>query len=198
MTTTPNPATETVTADANLIAELRALLAELDQDRVLPGGTWTASPLDDKSTLPPGSAQPPEDVKQYVVEDQLRTPSGNALIRGSVGIFGNERHARFTALAHQALPALLAEIERLSRPSYSERHVWQVWNEHDSSTHALYATEDDAKTGTIECWEEVEESCPDYSWQPARGDHSLELLVGGEPAGIYLTRQDVHGKAVAQ
>lgn len=106
--------------------------------------------------------------------------------------------AAFVAHAREDVPALLADLERLSRPSYSERHVWQVWNEHDSSTHALYATEDDAKTGTIECWEEVEESCPDYSWQPARGDHSLELLVGGEPAGIYLTRQDVHGKAVAQ
>ena len=121
-----------MTTNPHLIAELRALIAELEQDRVLPGGTWTASKLDAKSVLPP------EGVKRYVVEDQLRTPSGAALIRGSVGVFGDERHARFTALAHQALPALLAELETYEAlsPQQCPRGIHADWLIDSERTHA--------------------------------------------------------------
>ena len=90
---------------------------------------------------------------------------------------------------------LTAEIERLRRPSYSDRHVWQV-SEEDGRIDGLYATEDDGKKGSIDCYEEMEEPSPDYSWRK-REDNSLELLVGGEPVGIYVSRQDVFGRREA-
>ena len=83
-------------------------------------------------------------------------------------------------------------------PSYPAQHVWKVWDDKDrGATWAFYATEEDAKTGTITCWEEFGERCPDYSWRD-RGDHSLELLAGDEPTGVRLCRHDVHGKGGAR
>jgi hypothetical protein len=90
---------------------------------------------------------------------------------------------------------LRGELERAKRPSYSDWHVWMVWQE-ERPIHALYATEDDARQGSIDCWEEDEPSCPDYSWK-VHGDGRLELLVGGELAEVYITRMDVFGKAMA-
>jgi hypothetical protein len=81
-------------------AEIAAAVAEMDADRALSFGTWTASPVTEKTTLPPEQA--------FAVEDVARL--GNATIRGSVGVFGDERHAAFTALARDAVPALLAEL----------------------------------------------------------------------------------------
>lgn len=69
----------------------------------LPGGTWTASPRDEKSVLPPEMA--------HVVEDVLRTK--HSLLRSSVGVFGDERHAEFIAHAREDVSALLAEVRRL-------------------------------------------------------------------------------------
>jgi hypothetical protein len=69
----------------------------------LPGGTWTASPRDEKSVLPPEMA--------HVVEDVLRTK--HSLLRSSVGVFGDERHAGFIAHAREDVSALLAEVRRL-------------------------------------------------------------------------------------
>jgi len=89
---------------------------------------------------------------------------------------------------------LRAELERATRPSYSDWHVWMVWQE-ERPIHAVYATEDDAKQGSIDCWEEDEPSCPDYSWKVHANDR-LELLVGGELAEVYITRMDVFGKAM--
>lgn len=92
------------------------------------------------------------------------------------------------------LVRLRNELERAKRPSYSTQHVWTVWRE-ERPIHALYATEDDAKQGSIDCWEEDEPSCPDYSWK-AHADGRLELVVGGELADVYISRNDVFSKAM--
>ncbi|CAL9663661.1 hypothetical protein SUDANB1_07103 [Streptomyces sp. enrichment culture] len=81
-------------------AEFAAAVAELDADRALSFGTWTASPVTEKTTLPPEQA--------FAVEDVARM--GGATLRGSVGVFGDERHAAFTALARTAVSELLAEL----------------------------------------------------------------------------------------
>lgn len=81
-------------------AEIAAAVAELDADRMLAAGCWTASPVDEKSMLPPELA--------FAVEDVVRMES--ATIRGSVGVFGDERHAAFAALARTAVSELLAEL----------------------------------------------------------------------------------------
>lgn len=82
-------------------AEIAAAVSELDADRTLSFGTWTAGPVNEKSVLPPELA--------HVVEDVLRTENG-ATIRGSVGVFGDERIARFAAMARTAVGDLLAEL----------------------------------------------------------------------------------------
>lgn len=88
------------------------------------------------------------------------------------------------------------ELARVTRRSYSQQHVWQVWGGPDEGWHGLYASEDAAKTGSIECWEEGEAHCPDYSWQSLpHGD--LELLAGGDRTGIWISRRDVFGQAPA-
>ncbi|MCX5528986.1 hypothetical protein OG785_45330 [Streptomyces sp. NBC_00006] len=69
--------------------------------------------------------------------------------------------------------------------------VWTVWCE-DESTWGHFATEDAGKTGTIDYYQEQEERCPDYGWQ--QDGARLELLAGGEPTGIYLSRHPVYGK----
>ncbi|MEV5184197.1 hypothetical protein AB0K88_31095 [Streptomyces werraensis] len=92
-------------------AEIAAAVAELDADRSLSFGTWTASPVTEKTTLPPEQA--------FAVEDVARL--GNATIRGSVGVFGDERHAAFTALARDAVPALLAELAAVRAERNSAR-----------------------------------------------------------------------------
>jgi hypothetical protein len=84
------------------LAEIQARVAELGKHG-LPGGTWKASPTDGKSVLPPETA--------HVVEDVLRT--SGALLRSSVGVFGEAVHAEFAAHASEDVPALLAEIRRL-------------------------------------------------------------------------------------
>ncbi|MFE7972975.1 hypothetical protein [Streptomyces shenzhenensis] len=71
----------------------------------LPGGSWATSPRDEKSVVPPEMA--------HVVEDVLRTK--HSLLRSSVGVFGDERHAEFVAHAREDVPALLAEIRRLKQ-----------------------------------------------------------------------------------
>lgn len=105
-----------------------------------------------------------------------------------------ENQTRIVTHAAEALRARVTELEaelaRAKRPSYSNRHVWTVWRE-DQPIHAHYATEDDARQGSIGCWEEDESRCPDYSWKPDGA--RLELVVGGEAAGVYISRADVHG-----
>ncbi|MER5584070.1 hypothetical protein ABT090_20860 [Streptomyces asoensis] len=69
----------------------------------LPGATWEASSHDEKSVTPPEMA--------HVVEDVLRTK--HSLLRASVGVFGDERHAAFVAHAPEDVRALAAEVRRL-------------------------------------------------------------------------------------
>ena len=68
--------------------------------------------------------------------------------------------------------------------------VWTVWHQ-DESVYAHYATEEAAKYGTIDCWQEDEPSCPDYSWR--QDGPRLELVVGGEHGGVYASRHRVYG-----
>ncbi|MEU9670365.1 hypothetical protein AB0E25_33290 [Streptomyces bobili] len=68
--------------------------------------------------------------------------------------------------------------------------VWVVWRE-DESPYGHFATEDAAKRATIDCWEEDEPSCPDYSWR--RDGPRWELVVGGEHGGVYASRHRVYG-----
>lgn len=72
-------------------------------NRGLPGGTWTASPRDEKSVVPPEMA--------HVVEDVLGTQ--HSLLRSSVGVFGDEAHAAFVARAPEDVDVLVAEVRRL-------------------------------------------------------------------------------------
>jgi signal transduction histidine kinase len=69
----------------------------------IPGGTWTATPRDEKSVMPPELA--------HVVEDVLQT--GGARLRSSVGVFGDPAHAEFVAHAREDVAAMAAEIRRL-------------------------------------------------------------------------------------
>jgi hypothetical protein len=85
-------------------AEIAAAVAAVKEFPDL--GTWTAGPRDAKSVLPPAPA--------YVVEDVLRTSRG-CVMRFSVGVFGEEQHAAFTALARTAVGELLAEMTLLRK-----------------------------------------------------------------------------------
>ena len=85
------------------LAEIQARMDRLNADRTLTGGTWTASPVNDKSVLPPEQA--------HVVEDVVQTAS--FVTRASVGVFGDERHAQFAAAAREDMPWLVDEIVRL-------------------------------------------------------------------------------------
>ncbi|OUD03368.1 hypothetical protein [Streptomyces swartbergensis] len=88
--------------DDQRLAEIAARVEALNSFG-LPGGTWTASPRDDKSVTPPEMA--------HVVEDVLRTSS--AVFRSSVAVFGEEDHAEFVAHTPADMAALLAEVQRL-------------------------------------------------------------------------------------
>lgn len=88
---------------------------------------------------------------------------------------------------------LLGTTKGEGRPSAAAAplaEVWTVWRK-DEPVYAHYTTEDDAKQGTIDCWQEDEPSCPDYSWR--KDGPRLELLVGGEFGGIYASRHRVYG-----
>ncbi|MCX4786501.1 hypothetical protein OG369_09985 [Streptomyces sp. NBC_01221] len=73
--------------------------------------------------------------------------------------------------------------------------VWTVWRE-DEPTYAYFATEAAAKQGTIDCWQEDEPSCPDYGWR--QDGPRLELMVGGEHGGVYVSRHRVYGTRAAE
>ncbi|MFG2670826.1 hypothetical protein [Streptomyces sp. NPDC048445] len=90
-------------------------------------------------------------------------------------------------VADAVLAVLPAPTDRAAAP-LSE--VWTVWCE-DEPVYAHFATEDAAKQGTIDCWQENEPSCPDYSWR--QDGPRLELLVGGEHGGVYASRHRVNG-----
>jgi hypothetical protein len=84
-------------------AEIRERIARLEDDQTFPGAVWLASSVSENSALPPEQS--------HVVEDVVETAS--FVTRASVGVFGDKRHAEFTAHARDDVPALLAEIDRL-------------------------------------------------------------------------------------
>lgn len=70
--------------------------------------------------------------------------------------------------------------------------IWTVWRE-EQPAYGYFATEDIAKRASINCWEEDEPVCPDYSWRPDGGPGNWELLVGDERAEVYIRRHLVWG-----
>lgn len=66
--------------------------------------------------------------------------------------------------------------------------VWHVYEEDTPQLSAprLFTSKAAAEQGSIDLFQEMENYCPDYSWQPGE-DESWELLAGGEPVGIFLT-----------
>jgi hypothetical protein len=72
--------------------------------------------------------------------------------------------------------------------------VWVVWRE-DEAAYGYFTTEQAGKQATIDCWEEDEPVCPDYSWRP--DGPRWELLVGDERAGVYASRHKVYGQPTA-
>jgi hypothetical protein len=89
-------------------------------------------------------------------------------------------------------PETAAEFARLRGLSYDAPHVWQVW-EQDGPLYGLYATQMAAEQGTIDCYRDMGESCPDYSWKWDSAGTG-ELLAGDEPVGIFLGRHKVLGQ----
>ncbi|MEE4546502.1 hypothetical protein V2S66_31620 [Streptomyces sp. V4-01] len=74
--------------------------------------------------------------------------------------------------------------------------VWHVYEEDAPQLSApqLFTSKAAAEQGSIDLFQEMENYCPDYSWQPGEGG-SWELLAGGEPVGIYLAPVAVKGDA---
>jgi hypothetical protein len=70
--------------------------------------------------------------------------------------------------------------------------IWTVWRE-EQPAYGYFAAEDIAKQASIDCWEEDEPACPDYSWRPDGGPGNWELLVGDERAEVYIRRHLVWG-----
>jgi hypothetical protein len=86
-------------------------------------------------------------------------------------------------------PEIAAELARLRGLTYDAPHVWQVWEE-DGPLYGVYASQAAAEDGTIDCYRDMGESCPDYSWKWDSAGTG-ELLAGGDPVGIYLGRHKV-------
>ncbi|MGY0062754.1 hypothetical protein ACWY4P_40515 [Streptomyces sp. LZ34] len=99
MTTNPTPAPLSPEREA----EIRKRIDRLNDDRVMTGSTWLASPVGPKSVFPPEQS--------HVVEDVLETK--HSVIRGSVGVFGDKQRAEFTAHAPGDIAALLTELNRV-------------------------------------------------------------------------------------
>ncbi|MFI8531762.1 hypothetical protein ACIGMX_16170 [Streptomyces aquilus] len=91
------------------------------------------------------------------------------------------------AVLYREWPWLRAETEQAAAEPFP---IWTVWRE-DQPIHGQFATEDIAKQASIDCWEEDEPSCPDYSWR--KDGPRLELVVGGEASGVYMSRDLVYG-----
>lgn len=84
-------------------------------------------------------------------------------------------------------------LRRAARAPLSD--VWLVWREDEAPFYGHFAGEDDARQATIDCWQEDEPACPDYSWRP--DGPRLELIVGGEHSGVYASRYRVYGAPAA-
>ncbi|WP_435597100.1 hypothetical protein [Streptomyces anulatus] len=102
------------------------------------------------------------------------------------GLDVDEANARMYAYARM----VLRQEKATAAPPTPLAEVWTVWRE-DEPVYAHYTTEADARQGTIDCWQEDEPSCPDYSWR--QDGPRLELVVGGERGGVYASRHRVYG-----
>lgn len=92
-----------------------------------------------------------------------------------------------------AQPAVVPSVNRAAVPAPAEPFpIWTVWRE-EQPAYGYFATEDIAKRASINCWEEDEPVCPDYSWRPDGGPGNWELLVGDERAEVYIRRHLVWG-----
>jgi hypothetical protein len=92
-----------------------------------------------------------------------------------------------TVLAHVAayMGGIVPTPNRASLPE-----VWVVWRE-DQPAYAYFASEAAAKQGMVDYWEEDEPVEPGYGWR--QDGARLELVVGGEPGGVYASRHRVYG-----
>ncbi|MEV7112372.1 hypothetical protein [Streptomyces anulatus] len=99
------------------------------------------------------------------------------------------------ALRDRMTPALAVARQLLGTTSKTTAaaplpEVWTVWRE-DEPVYGHFATVEAARQGTIDCWQDDEPVCPDYSWRP--DGPRLELVVGGEFSGVYASRHRVYG-----
>ncbi|MFE4915853.1 hypothetical protein ACFRCX_30580 [Streptomyces sp. NPDC056652] len=146
---------------------------------------------------------PLADAEQVVAA--IRTAAGQPHDRGAsnrvTAIYDaidafQRQHRTGGGLGHAQIRALLAEYLDRALPATATvlpepvAEVWVVWRE-DQPAHGYFATEDVAKQATIDCWEEDEPVCPDYSWR--RAGPRWELVVGGECGGVYASRHRVYG-----
>lgn len=92
-------------------------------------------------------------------------------------------------------PEIAAELARLRGLAGSAPGVWHVFEEDTPRpvVPPLFASKAAAEGEAIARYEEMDGSCPDYSWRPG-DDESCELLAGGDPVGIYLAPAPVHGR----
>jgi hypothetical protein len=105
--------------------------------------------------------------------------------------FSDEDTARINA--GEAAAAVLPAVDQAAVDTPVEPFpIWTVWRE-EQPAYGYFATEDIAKRASIDCWEEDEPVCPDYSWRPDGGPGNWELLVGDERAGVYIRRHLVYG-----
>ncbi|SCK20295.1 hypothetical protein YUYDRAFT_02113 [Streptomyces sp. ScaeMP-e48] len=92
--------------------------------------------------------------------------------------------------ANTSGPSVAATLAAPPAPASAPlAEVWTVWRE-DEPIYAHCATVDDARQATIDCWQDDEPVCPDYSWR--KDGPRLELVVGGEHSGVYASRHRVY------
>ncbi|MFI1525455.1 hypothetical protein [Streptomyces griseus] len=103
-----------------------------------------------------------------------------------------ERRTLMLQASRDRVARLTAQPAALPAPAAAPlAEVWTVWRENETTVYGHYATVDDARQGTIDCWQKNEPVCPDYSWR--QDGPRLELVVGGEFGGVYASRHQVYG-----
>ncbi|MFI1524962.1 hypothetical protein [Streptomyces griseus] len=103
------------------------------------------------------------------------------------GLDVDEANRRMYAYARM----VLRQEKATAAPPIPLAEVWTVWRENETTVYGHFATVDDARQGTIDCWQKNEPVCPDYSWR--QDGPRLELVVGGEFGGVYASRHQVYG-----
>lgn len=155
-----------------------------------------------KSLLP---CTPPPEWEFHTVFGARTDTDGCALFPGDTGpvvvrrlvTYGGWEPVRPDRWADEpptdAAPAVVPSVDRAAVPAPAEPFpIWTVWRE-DQPAYGYFATEDIAKQASVDCWEEDEPACPDYSWRPSGPSGGWELLVGDERAEVYIRRHLVWG-----